>query len=139
MSERCTACLVSSCLMGLQTRYDGQSKLNETCATALKKAYWIPVCPEQLAGLSTPRPAAETVGGDGLDVLRGKAKVVDALGNDLSESYIKGANMVLSIAEQQNISTCFLKAGSPSCGVNSLMGVTTALLIQNNIQVIEWP
>lgn len=100
--------------------------------------HWIPVCPEQLGGLATPRPAADLVDGDGKDVLAGTAQVIDRGGNNLSQSFIRGATMVLTIARQQDIRCCFLKAGSPSCGLSPRPGVTTALLLANGLQVYSF-
>lgn len=135
----CTKCLVSACLTGLKTRYDGKSKSSPSCIKALQEIHWIPVCPEQLGGLPTPRTGADIIGGNGHDVLAGKAKVIDHLGNDVTQSFIQGAQMVLSIAKAQDIHQCYFKARSPSCGVHEILGVTAALLEQHDITLIEWP
>ena len=132
-------CLVSACLTGLCTRYDGQSKANANCLRRLAHCpHWIPVCPEQLGGLPTPRSAARLVGGDGHDVLAGRAQVIDLLGNDLSAAFIQGARMVLDIARMQRITLCLLKSRSPSCGLEPLAGVTAALLRAHDIAVISF-
>ena len=131
-------CLVSACLTGLCTRYDGQSSLSQPCMQKLSAYHWIPVCPEQLGGLTTPRPAADLIDGDGHGVLAGTAQVIDRNGNDLSESFIRGATMVLTIARQQEIRCCLLKAGSPSCGLTPRPGVTTALLLAHGFQVYSF-
>lgn len=131
-------CLVSACLIGLCTRYDGQSKSSPSCLQQLAAYHWIPVCPEQLGGLSTPRPAATLVNGDGRDVLAGMARVMDRSGVDLSAHFIRGAAMVLTIAQMQNIDLCLLKSGSPSCGLEPQMGVTTALLLAHGIKVVAF-
>ena len=136
--EQLKTCLVSACLTGLCTRYDGQSKANPFCLHRLTECHWIPICPEQLGGLPTPRPAASLVNGDGFGVLAGTAQVVDRHGNDLSELFLRGAAMVLTIAQAQNINICFLKSGSPSCGLAPLPGVTTALLLTHGIQVVSF-
>lgn len=78
--------LVSACLLGVYCRYDGGHSLVPELVSKLRQGEkdhsgrissgWIPVCPEQLGGLPTPRPAAEIVGGTGLDVLTGQARVV---------------------------------------------------------------
>ncbi len=138
MSERKKMCLVSACLTGLCTRYDGQSKANQACLQQLNHYHWVPICPEQLGGLPTPRLAAELVDGDGHAVLAGKAKVIDCSGQDLSPWFIQGAQMVLTIAKAQNISTCFLKSRSPSCGLHPQPGVTAALLLENGLEVIQY-
>ena len=139
MPEQIKKCLVSACLTGLCTRYDGQSKPNPDCRHRLSEYQcWIPVCPEQLGGLPTPRLAADLVGGDGYAVLNKTAKVIDREGNDLSAQFLHGAAMVLSIAQMQNIDTCFLKSGSPSCGLDPQPGVTTALLLAHGIRVYSF-
>jgi len=131
-------CLVSACLTGLCTRYDGQSKANPSCLLQLAGYHWIPVCPEQLGGLATPRPAASLTGGDGYGVLAGTAQAIDSYGTDVTEPFLRGAAMVLTIARAQNIDLCFLKSGSPSCGLEPLPGVTAALLLTHGIQVISF-
>jgi uncharacterized protein YbbK (DUF523 family) len=129
-------CLVSSCLLGLCTRYDGQSKPSKQCREMLQHRFYIPVCPEQLGGLSTPRSPAELTGGDGSAILDNKAKVVNQDGLDVTKQFIAGAQAVLHIAQAQNIRLALLKAGSPSCGLNPQLGVTAALLLRYGIQII---
>jgi uncharacterized protein YbbK (DUF523 family) len=138
MSPPQKKCLVSACLTGLCTRYDGQSKGSPSCLQQLAGYHWIPVCPEQLGGLPTPRPPAQLMNGDGYAVLAGTAHVMDGDGNDLSAQFIRGAFMVLTIAQAQNIDLCFLKAGSPSCGLEPHPGVTAALLLTHKIQVVSF-
>jgi uncharacterized protein YbbK (DUF523 family) len=123
--------LVSACLMGLKTRYDGQVFTSRSCERVLDDAIWLPVCPEQLGGLSTPRTAADLVGGDGHDVLAGRARVVNKDGDDVTENFILGARQVLEIALRQKIKGIFFKSGSPSCGLTPRLGVTAALLSQH--------
>ena len=136
--EQLKKCLVSACLTGLCTRYDGRSKANPSCLQQLIGRHWIPICPEQLGGLPTPRPAARLEGGDGYGVLAGTARVIDRDGNDLSEPFLRGAAMVLTIARTQQIDLCFLKSASPSCGLSPLAGVTTALLRTHGIEVVSF-
>lgn len=129
-------CLVSACLLGLCTRYDGKGKQNDECLCLLQADRFIPVCPEQLGGLPTPRPPALILGGNGHAVLNGHARVLDIHGRDLSASFIKGAQMVLAIARMQDVRTALLKAGSPSCGsITPTIGVTAALLQREGIEV----
>lgn len=130
--------LVSACLTGLCTRYDGLSKPSPACLEYLSGRRWIPVCPEQLGGLPTPRTAADLSGGDGYDVLGGKASVVDKQGKDVTQQFILGARQCLTIAQSQNVTTALLKARSPSCGLTPATGVTAALLSENGIKVIEY-
>jgi len=136
--------LISACLLGIKTRYDGSSSFD---ADAVKEAgpYLIPVCPEQLGGLSTPRTAALiAAGGTGKDVLEGKADVVDLEGVVLTSSFIRGAEAVLEIARKTDARKAILKESSPSCAVNTICrgaracrgtGVTAALLKKSGIEV----
>jgi len=130
--------LVSSCLMGLCTRYDGKLKSNPACRSRLQGHLWIPVCPEQLGGLPTPREAADIVAGDGVDVLAGRARVLTKSGIDVSESFIRGAQQVLTIASSQPVSGAILKSGSPSCGISKTIGVTAAILQDQGLILEEF-
>lgn len=136
--EHSTACLVSACLVGLCTRYDAKIKKNTACLEQLKEVQWIPVCPEQLGGLPTPRSAADLVGGDGFEVLAGRAMVITRSGLDVTSRFIRGAQQCLAIAKAQNITTALLKSRSPSCGLSPQTGVTAALLQQHGIKIIEF-
>jgi len=140
--------LVSACLLGKHCRYDGGHKHNEAVVALAKRQKLIPVCPEELGGLPIPRPPSEITGGDGADVLAGKARVVTRQGEDVTPTFLKGANEVLKIAQAHNAKKAILKARSPSCGCGEIYdgtftgqtragdGVTTALLKQNGIEVV---
>ena len=141
--------LISACLVGFDVKYDGSNNFNEVISEwfATKKA--IPVCPEVLGGLSTPRDPAEIVGGDGDDVLDGKAKVITKYGSDVTDAFIKGAYETLNIAKETGATTVILKERSPSCGGKLIYtgefngnkkaghGVTVALLKRNGIKVFS--
>ncbi|MFP3982387.1 MAG: DUF523 domain-containing protein [Desulfurivibrionaceae bacterium] len=129
--------MISACLLGLRTRYDGDSRISQTCLEFIRGSLWIPVCPEQLGGLATPRQAADIVGGNGFDVLKGEARVIDRDGHDLTSEFILGARQILYIAKKQNVRAVLLKSRSPSCSVQ-IPGVTAALLMDNNIAVKEY-
>ncbi|MHC4870960.1 MAG: 2-thiouracil desulfurase family protein [Planctomycetota bacterium] len=139
--------LVSSCLYGLKTRYNCSSKPTNKINFTEKNTVYLPICPEQLGGLSTPRPEATLAGGDGYDVLNEKAKaVVINSGNDLTSSFTTGAECVLDLVRHLGISKAYLKSKSPSCGVSSCYidgklqsgtGVTAALLKLNSVQLEE--
>jgi len=130
--------LISACLAGLCTRYDGKIKENRQCLERLENCRWIPVCPEQLGGLPTPREPAQLVGGDGAAVLAGKAQVITATGIDVSAQFIKGANQVLELGLKLDISAIYLKSGSPSCGIHQPLGVTAALLLAHGYSLEEF-
>lgn len=136
--------IVSACLLGLKTRYDGNDALNAEVLKELKGAIPIPVCPEVLGGLPTPRPRAEIDSGDGTDVLDGASSVVDENGRDRTTAFLSGAEAVLEIARLTGARVAFLKEKSPSCGVTLIskkgaheagLGVTTALLQKKGIEI----
>ncbi len=129
--------LASACLLGLKTRYDGKAVPSDACLQAVSGAVCIPVCPEQLGGLPTPRTAADLAGGDGYDVLAGEARVITREGRDVTLNFIEGARQVLKIARQQKVTKVFLKAKSPSCGLHPKTGVLAALLQAEGFAVLE--
>ena len=129
--------LVSACLLGLRTRYDGSSKVNPWVKSLKEDTLFIPVCPEQLGGLPTPRPPAELFGGDGLGVLEGQAKVILKTGEDVTQNFLKGAYEVLNLARLIKIDGALLKARSPSCGLTPRLGVCAALLLAHGYKVYE--
>ncbi len=130
--------LVSACLMGLCTRYDGIIKSDAESKNFLKDNIWIPVCPEQLGGMPTPRPAADIIGGNGHDVLQGKASVCTKDGVDVTTSFIQGAQQVLQIAKSHEIKGVCLKSRSPSCAISGTIGVTAALLADHGYRLYEF-
>lgn len=136
--------IISACLVGLDCRYDGKNEFKGPLASQVAEGKAIPLCPEQLGGLSTPRPPAWIEGGDGRDVLAGKAKVLTEDGQDVTGAFIKGAHEVLKMANLVRAERAILKDNSPSCGPERIyqgddlvpgMGVTAALLAQNGIHV----
>jgi len=136
--------LVSACLLGLHTRYDGTHCRRDEAAEKTRGCFVIPVCPEQLGGLPTPRSPATIESGDGRDVLRGASRVVNAGGEDVTDNYLRGARAVLEIARTCGARRAILKEKSPACGVACIkrdgadapgMGVTAALLEQNGIEL----
>lgn len=140
--------LVSACLLGLDTRYDGCCKKNNSVINFLseQESIIIPVCPEQLAGFSTPRPATQFSSGDGGSILSGAGTVVNRENKICNEAFIKGAEQVLAVARMNHCNQAIFKERSPSCGVhqvyrNDLLvdgsGVTTALLKKQGILVFS--
>ena len=141
--------LISACLVGIKCSWDGTDRYrNGSAVELLEDGALIPVCPEQLGGLETPRSPQEIQGGSGEDVLDGKCKVKNAKGEDVSQEFIKGAEETLRIAKLFKASQFIGKSGSPSCGCGQIYdgtfsnkpidgdGVTTALLKRNGIKVI---
>ncbi|MGI6193024.1 MAG: DUF523 domain-containing protein [Christensenellales bacterium] len=141
--------IVSACLAGCQCRYDGNHKADARMMELVQKGLAIPVCPEQLGGLSTPRSPSEIPDGTGADVISGKARVLTKDGRDVTEPFIKGAQETLRICKLAGATKAILKANSPSCGSGVIYdgtfsgkkkegdGVTAALLRENGIQVLS--
>jgi len=142
--------IVSMCLAGINCRYDGGNCCQNKICDLVANKNAIVVCPEQLAGFTTPREPAEITNGSGEDVLNGKARVMTKSGKDVTDMFIKGAEKTLKIANLLNIDTAILKDYSPSCGCgltydgsfkNKLIkgnGVTTSILLMNGIKVISF-
>lgn len=139
--------MISACLIGCECRYDQKSCLDEDLEQLLREGKVIPVCPEQLGGLPTPRPPAEIIGGDGFDVLDGRARIVDQTGNDVTDEFLAGAQQALKLAKTVGATSAILKENSPSCGSSFVydgsfsgkkvpgVGLTAALFKRNGIEV----
>ena len=130
--------LCSACLLGINCRYDGKIIPNDEVIRLAKREILIPVCPEQLVGLPTPREPSEQKG----------EKVITISGVDVTRNFIKGAEQVLILAQIYGMKEAILKQESPSCGCGRIYdgtfsnrliqgdGVTTILLKKNKIKVI---
>lgn len=141
--------IVSACLAGLNVRYDGGNCLQPLIEKLVAEKKAVTVCPEVLGELSTPRDPAEIVGGDGFDVLEGRAKVLTKNGVDVTDEFIKGAEKTLQIVKKLGGTMVVLKENSPSCGSHNIydgnfsgnkkagMGVTAALLTNNGIKIVN--
>ncbi|MFH1035572.1 MAG: DUF523 domain-containing protein [Pseudomonadota bacterium] len=142
--------LVSACLWGQRTRYDGRVLGVPPLLAALAPDEVLALCPEVLGGLPVPRPPARILGArpgrEGADVLAGGARLVDAQGRDVSQAFIAGAREVLERALAGGVQKAYLKDRSPSCGHDPAgqnprggpgQGVLAALLLAQGIEVIE--
>lgn len=141
--------LLSACLCGVNCKYNGENNLIPFFAELMKEGHAIPVCPEQLGGLPTPRPACEIRNGTGRDVLEGTADVIGKDGQTLTSQFILGAQETLRLAKISNAKMAVLKSRSPSCGIDRIYdgtftsllipgdGVTAALLRENGIEVLS--
>ena len=130
--------LVSTCLLGVNCKYSGGNNYNEKVLDFIKDYEVIPVCPEIMGGLSTPRPPSERIGD----------KVINNKNIDVTNEYTIGANETLKLAQLFNVKKALLKAKSPSCGKGKIYdgtftgtliegnGVTVELLESNGIEVI---
>ena len=141
--------ICSACLTGSKCRYDGEARedaaIKKRCEAGELKA----VCPECFAKLPIPRCPSEIVGGDGADVLDGRARVLAEDGSDRTVEFIEGAQRTLEAAKRCGAKRAYLKAKSPSCGCGRIYdgafsgtlrvgdGVTAALLKRNGLEVVE--
>ena len=119
------ALLISRCLLGAPCRYDGKSKpLAAETLQALRARYdLIPVCPEVLGGLPTPRTPSERQG----------SRVVMKTGADVTKEYRRGAEAALQAARENHVCAAVLKERSPSCGKGKIYdGTFTGTLTKGN-------
>ena len=131
--------LISACLVGDKTRYDGKSNYHPLVKQLLEKYELVPFCSEVEGGLSIPRKPSEII----------KDKVINKDGKDVTRNYVSGAQKALNICKYLDIKIAILKDGSPACGVHEIhdgnfkgrkikgMGVTASLLSKNGIKVIS--
>ncbi|AKA71895.1 DUF523 domain-containing protein [Clostridium scatologenes] len=139
--------LVSACLCGINCKYNGGNNLDSKVLELLKQGKAIPVCPEQLGGQSTPRPAHEINNSTGGEVLDGKARIIGPDRDDATAEFLKGAHETLKIAKECGAKVAILKARSPSCGYGKIYdgtftgnkidgnGVTAELLSRNGLTI----
>ena len=104
--------LVSACLASVRCRHDGRSKPDPRITDLVRRGRAIPVCPEQLGGLPTPREPANLIPGPTPATLR----VLTTSGADVTENFRRGAEETLRIAELTGARRAILKERSPSCG-----------------------
>ncbi len=131
--------LISACLFGEKCRYDGKDNLIGGLDLLKDKCTLIPVCPEALGGLSTPRNPSEIVGD----------RVIMDNGNDVTAEYSRGAEIALRTALENGCKIALMKAKSPSCGVGKIYdgtfsrtltdgdGITARLLKKHDIKVFD--
>ena len=130
--------LVSACLLGCPCRYDGAAKADPRVLALMERHTLIPVCPEQLGGLPTPRLPSE----------RREGGVFDRGGKNVTPQYRQGAEEVLRLVRLYGCTHAVLKERSPSCGNGQIYdgsfshvlvpgsGVAAELLAQNGITVL---
>lgn len=130
--------LVSACLLGENCKYNGTNNRNDAVIKLGEKHTIIPICPEKLSGLPTPRPPAEIKDG----------RVFNNIGGDVTAEFFDGAEKALYVAEECGCLAAVLKERSPSCGFGKIYdgsftstlingnGITAQLLYDNGITVI---
>ena len=133
--------LVSSCLLGLSCRYDGVSKDYPQVLEYIKGKHYIPICPEQMGGLPTPRPPAEIVSLAPLSIQTQEA--------DVTKEFVNGVEEVMKLSKFYKVEMAILKSKSPTCGryqrydgtfTRTLVegsGIMAKELMKHNIKVIN--
>ena len=131
--------LISACLLGIPCRYDGASKPQSWVEKLAERHELVPVCPEQLGGLPTPRHPSERQG----------ERVVMDTGADVTEPYSRGAEAALRLCRLLHCQAAILKERSPSCGCGTIYdgtftgtrisgeGVPARLLRRAGVQVMD--
>ena len=131
--------LISACLVGDNTKYDGTNNKHPKIAQLLEKYELVPFCPEVEGGLPIPRHPSERI----------NDKVLMDNGKDVTLQYAKGAEKAYNICLALDIKIAILKERSPSCGVHEIydgsfkhkkipgQGVTAELLMKKGIKVIS--
>ena len=135
--------LVSACLFGVNCKYSGENNYVEKIHGLKDNHTLILVCPEQLGGLDTPRSPAE------IQIHNGSLTVRTKEGTDVTDEFVKGAELTLKIANAHECKLAILKANSPSCGARQIydgsfsgklvegVGITADLLMKNGIAVVS--
>ncbi len=130
--------LISACLLGVHCRYDGSGKPDKSIEKLMEKHHLIPVCPEILGGMQTPREPSERLGD----------QVVSKSGADVTDCFQRGAKETLFLAKLYGCRYAILKERSPSCGYGQIYdgtfsgtltersGVAAELLAANGITVL---
>jgi uncharacterized protein YbbK (DUF523 family) len=138
--------LVSACLLGVSCRHDGAARPLLSFPAELAGQALLPVCPEELGGLPTPRPPAELAGGDGGAVLDGRARALRADGSDVTAQFLRGAERTVQLAREHGVRLACLKSRSPSCGAGLThiggraapgLGVAAAALRRAGVRLVE--
>ncbi|OCL25699.1 hypothetical protein U472_15335 [Orenia metallireducens] len=134
--------LVSACLAGINCRYDGGNSKNEFVTKLVEEGKALPVCPEILGGLETPRVCCEIIVDESRD-----EKIISKDGENFTNEFIKGARKTLEIAKIIGAEIAILQSRSPSCGYGFVYdgefsgqlrkgnGFTADLLVRNNIAI----
>ena len=134
------AILISACLLGEPCRYDGKAQPCEAAKALAEQYELVPVCPEQLGGLPTPRTPSE---------IQSDGRVVDCKGDDRTEAFLDGAREALAIARERACKRAVLKSRSPSCGVHEVYdgsfegvvvpgrGIAADMLVRAGLDVVD--
>ena len=131
--------MVSACLLGENCKYNGRNNLSEKVMKFIEGHEVIPVCPEVMGGLPTPRVPSEIVNG----------VVTMADGRIVDEEFRKGSQIGLNLAKENGVDLVILQSRSPSCGVKQIydgtfsgnkidgQGIFARLLTENGFRIVD--
>ena len=134
--------LVSACLVGKDTKYNGSNNKNEKIIEFIKDKEVILICPEVMGGLSIPRLKSE------IDSNSKDLKVINEEKIDVSSYFIQGAYKALKLALDNDVKLAIVKERSPSSGYKKIYngefngtiiegsGIFTRLLKQHHIKIL---
>lgn len=130
---------VSACLLGENCKYNGGNNESKKLKDYVEGHTVVPVCPEVMGGLPTPRDPAEIAGG----VVRQKS------GRSVDEEFRAGARAALKKIKDAGAELAILQSRSPSCGVKEIYdgtftghlvkgkGVFAAILEEEGIRAMD--
>ena len=131
--------MVSACLLGENCKYNGGNNLSDKVTRFIEGHEVIPVCPEVMGGLPTPRVPSEIVNG----------VVTMADGRNVDTEFRKGAQIGLQLAKENEVDLVILQSRSPSCGVKQIydgtfsgnkidgQGIFARLLTENGFRIVD--
>jgi uncharacterized protein YbbK (DUF523 family) len=129
--------IVSACLVGINCRYNGTNAYCKEVADLVRNGQAIPICPEQFAGLPTPREPVEIVG----------ERIISMEGTDYTRQYWTGCSEAMRIVNLVDPDEAILKSKSPTCGCGRIYdgtftrnlkhgdGILTQMLKKRGIKV----
>lgn len=130
----------SACLLGIACKYDGGSNFDPSVLRFLAGRRVVPVCPEVLGGLPTPRIPCE---------IQPDGTVRNRAGEDVTAFFERGKQAALALLQKEGCREVLLKDGSPSCGFSRIydgtftnrripgMGITARYLKDHGITILD--
>lgn len=103
--------IVSACLLGVPCNHEGAANTAPAVVALRSRFRLVPVCPETAGGLPTPRPLAER---------QSDGSVRNVVGDDVTDTYLRGAAHTVRLATACGAVGAVLKARSPSCGCREI-------------------
>ena len=116
--------LVSACLLGRNCKYNGGNNHCPAVIEYVEGHEVIPVCPEVLAGLGTPRVPIE--------IVNGEVKTKD--GRSVDNALRQAVAQILD--ENMDADCAILKSRSPTCGVKQVYDGTFSGVLRDGAGIL---